>query len=501
METQKANYFVRHWHGELPLSVSFWGNVVFVNILVTFLSNVVYMGGFVDGIRWQSLQLLGAGLIVFAIVVGLWQIVGTWRSASRYRRNGGSMIINGIVKFLMALGLLSLMTNVVTVVRDHIARYENAQLQNFNVYVSDSGETLFIEGEIGVTISDSVLALLDQHDAITTLALSGPGGDLNETFRILNALADYRREDRQLTTYAQGDCASACSILFMGGDHRVLAQGAQLGFHQLQAYVAVDDSNIERLQEKVARFFLRKGVSANFIGNMYQAAPDDMWYPDVTTLLDANVVHEIERAEDSGGKAITKSASLDVLALIKRNAPDRYATFEAQLTNLPQDDNLAQNTTLLTQNFIAELKIEAIRRLDDALLMQVILSEVQMYKTLAEYAPELCMQTLYPNVYGFPDYPSVMRYQNEAAFEAELTQIFENGLANDFPTIDFTRAQDDLNTVIAAMPGDIEKLNDYDDSIAGYREHCQAIAAFYAHIDTSLERDNAANLVRYLLEP
>lgn len=502
METQKANYFVRHWRGELPLSVSFWGNVVFVNIVVTFLSNVVTLGGFTDGLRWQSLQLLSLCLVTFAVVVGLWQIVGTWRSAKRYRQSGGSKIGASIVQLLMALGLFSLISNIVIVTKDHLERYESAQQQNFEVYLSDDRETLFIDGEIGVTISDSVLALLEQNDAITTLALNGPGGDLNETFRILNALAEYRKDGRELTTYARGTCASACSILFVGGDRRVLAEGSELGFHQLQAYVAVDADNIERLQEKVAHYFLRQGVARNFIGEMYQAEPEDMWYPDAQALLAANVVHEIAPPDAGTGSAATATSSTpDVMGLIRRTAPERYKAFEQRLAALPQGENHTQNVEFATQNFVSELKFEAIRRLDDPLLLQVIGNETVMYSTLAENDPALCMQTLYPNAYGFPEYASVMSYQDEAAFAQELTQIFEQGLTRDFTEIDYDAAQSDLDVVLNSMPGNIDALEAYDESIDGYRAHCQAIADFYAHIGDALSEENAANLVRWLLEP
>lgn len=502
METQKSNYFVRHWRGELPLSVSFWGNVVFVNIVVTFLSNVVTMGGFVDGVRWQSLLLLSFSLVTFAIVVGLWQIVGTWRSAKRYRQGGGSKIGAGIVQLLMAIGLLSMISNIVIVAQDHLKRYESMQAESFEVYLSDDRETLFIDGVIGVTISDEVLALLEENGTITRLSLNSYGGDLNETFRILNAFAEYRKDGRQLTTYARGYCASACSILFVSGDHRVLAEGAQLGFHKLQAYVAVDADNIERLQEKVAHYFLRQGVSRNFIGEMYQAEPDDMWHPDVETLLAANVVHQIAPPDAGSGSAATATSSApDVMGLIRRTAPERYKAFEQRLAALPQGENYTQNVELATENFVSELKLEAIRRLDDDLLLQVIGNETVMYSTLAENDPALCMQTLYPNAYGFPEYVSVMSYQDEAAFARELTQIFEQGLTRDFTEIDYDAAQRDLDVVLNSMPGDVEALSNYDESIDGYRQHCQAIADFYAHIGDALHEKNAANLIRWLLEP
>lgn len=515
MDSKKPNYFIRHWRGELPLPVSFWGNVVFLNLLITMISRITTFGGFLDGIRWQTAQIVVLSLILFAVIIGVWQIVGTWRSATSYRAKGGSRVITGIVKLLMAFGVLSLIGNLGIAIEDFNLRTENAKNQDFDVYVSENGYELVITGEIGVTISDSVVAQLEQHKAIDTLVLNSHGGDLNETFRIINALYSYRNDNEQeITTYVDEHCASACSILFISGDTRILAKGAQLGFHQLQSYATADPdtSNIERLQRKVSNYFQLQGVSPSFLRDMYQAAPDDMWYPEEELLLTSNVVHHlIERqsmvptsaptAQPTAAQGAETESQLDVVALIRDISPVHYEELERQLESIPNDGNHKQNVELTISNFVSNLKLESLRRVDDVLLLNVIENETALYNQLAEHAPDLCMQTLYPGEYGYPDYERVMHYQDDALFAEEITRIFEQGLRQELPTIDYEMAYADLEHVLATINQDISALDAFEASNEGYRLHCQSIAHFYAYLVKALPEARAANLVRYIIEP
>ncbi|WP_417687959.1 hypothetical protein [Pseudidiomarina sp.] len=515
MDSKKPNYFVRHWRGELSLSVSFWGNVVFLNILVTIISRITTFGGFLDGISWQTAQIVVISLLLFAVVIGVWQIVGTWRSATRYRANGGSRVITGIVKLLMAFGALSLIGNLGIAIQDFNLRTENAKNQDFDVYVSENGYELVITGEIGVTISDTVVAQLEQYKAIDTLVLNSHGGDLNETFRIIHALDRYRDDNGQkITTYVDEYCASACSILFISGDKRILAKGAKLGFHQLQSYVTVDPdtANIERLQRKVSNYFQLQGVSPAFVRDMYQAAPDDMWYPTEELLLTSNVVHHLVERESmvptsapttkqTATQSTETTSELDVVALIRDISPVHYEELERQLESIPNDGNHKQNVELTISNFVSNLKLESLRRVDDGLLLDVIENETALYNQLAEHAPDLCMQTLYPGEYGYPDYERVMHYRDGALFAEEITRIFEQGLRQELPTIDYEMAYADLEHVLATINQDISALDAFEASNKGYRLHCQSIAHFYAYLAKALPETRAANLVRYIIEP
>ena len=98
-----------------------------------------------------------------------------------------------------------------------------------------------------------------------------------------------------LNTYTNKGCLSACTIAFISGNRRYISKGARLGFHQYGYYRK--QSTIEKLssfdlQQDDANLFRKRGVSEEFIDMMYQAPPDDMWYPSYGELFKYGLVHE-----------------------------------------------------------------------------------------------------------------------------------------------------------------------------------------------------------------
>lgn len=105
-------YIKQHWNGELSLARSYWLNSVL-------LSNVaIVIAAFILGLVWG--MIIGAlgmqyppskfwdlcGAFV-AIPFAVWSVVGTWRSAEKYKtEKGGVMNWGGVAQVCMALGVL-----------------------------------------------------------------------------------------------------------------------------------------------------------------------------------------------------------------------------------------------------------------------------------------------------------------------------------------------------------------------------------------------------------
>jgi hypothetical protein len=100
----KANYFIRHWRGELTLPVSYWVN----GILTTMVA--IFFGAAIDQVDMTRKPTLGASVyllfVAFIIVATLWQLVGIWRSADNHKSRGGSGFWAGFAKFAVVIGLL-----------------------------------------------------------------------------------------------------------------------------------------------------------------------------------------------------------------------------------------------------------------------------------------------------------------------------------------------------------------------------------------------------------
>jgi len=85
---RSRNYLVRHWRGELSLPVSYWLNGTVSGLVVG-----LVIGGMAYLINWQGdaepvvwLSTLIASWILAALLT-IWQAVGIWRAAIRYRQS------------------------------------------------------------------------------------------------------------------------------------------------------------------------------------------------------------------------------------------------------------------------------------------------------------------------------------------------------------------------------------------------------------------------------
>jgi hypothetical protein len=83
------NYFLRHWRGELSLPMSYWVNGAVLGlvagVVIALLGAFIYRGDEGRPLLWLG-SLVAIWLSIFLLMT--WQFVGTWRSASRYRRSG-----------------------------------------------------------------------------------------------------------------------------------------------------------------------------------------------------------------------------------------------------------------------------------------------------------------------------------------------------------------------------------------------------------------------------
>jgi len=121
---------------------------------------------------------------------------------------------------LLAAGLL---TVALWTTHARAARFEVVDLPDGN------GKALLLSGPIAATDQDAfhtAAAGLDGSIVLTT----GPGGNVRAAVAIGSEI-----RARGWTTLVppQGDCASACSLIWLAGQRRMMADGARIGFHAM----------------------------------------------------------------------------------------------------------------------------------------------------------------------------------------------------------------------------------------------------------------------------
>ncbi len=93
------SYIKKHWQGEYSLRVSFWGNYIGINFLISFIYAFVILNLlYSDQIRELDRYLMNYYLISFGI--SLWQAVGVYKSANYYEKDTGKKLFPWVAKML-----------------------------------------------------------------------------------------------------------------------------------------------------------------------------------------------------------------------------------------------------------------------------------------------------------------------------------------------------------------------------------------------------------------
>jgi hypothetical protein len=287
---RSRNYLVRHWRGELSLPVSYWLNGTVSGLVVGFV-----IGGMAYLINWQGdaepvvwLSTLIASWMLAALLT-IWQAVGTWRAAIRYRQSGKDFW-GGVAQMLTVAGVLLFPYNFAVVGVPQLAGiYEivsgDAQVGPHEFHVLANGQTLEFSGGITFGVTQELERFLNAMAGVRTVRLNSNGGRILEAQRMSDLISS-----RNLATFVARDCLSACTIVFLGGKERFMLPTARLGFHQpaFRGMTASDRrAAIAAEQQRLQRRF---GLSAAFAARANSAPPSGMWFPDKDELMRERVV-------------------------------------------------------------------------------------------------------------------------------------------------------------------------------------------------------------------
>lgn len=154
------------------------------------------------------------------------------------------------------------------------------------------GDTLVVYGNIDAGFFERFVGALDENQGVQEVALGSAGGSVSDA--ILSGL-EIRK--RGLSTTLQGPCYSACPLVFVGGETRMIwsGPGPYLGFHQLYTSKgAVPQS--DPVYERVAVYLNAMGVDQEtVIPWMLSAAPSDIFEPELESLCSSGVATWVQR--------------------------------------------------------------------------------------------------------------------------------------------------------------------------------------------------------------
>jgi len=157
-------------------------------------------------------------------------------------------------------------------------------------FVQD-GSRLFVLGDIDRGFADRFKVALDKYSGIDEIILGSDGGSVVDAIR-----AGLMIRERSLTTTLDGNCNSACPLVFLGGTTRIVwASTARFGLHQISRGgnpVPLDDD----IYILVSQYIREMGADhLGIVSLMASAAPDDMVYPDIDEYCDLGLATWVQR--------------------------------------------------------------------------------------------------------------------------------------------------------------------------------------------------------------
>jgi len=162
--------------------------------------------------------------------------------------------------------------------------------------------------EINWEDSDSLSQILLDNPSIKTIQLNSLGGLIEAAVYMSDIIIDY-----ELDTDVVGECASACTFLFLAGEKRTIQRGSWLGFHQgswdkdsIKEHYEYNkeeygwENEFEHsswvykdTQKQIFRdmeYLIERGVEPLFAIKTMKADSKDMWYPRRKELEAAGVI-------------------------------------------------------------------------------------------------------------------------------------------------------------------------------------------------------------------
>lgn len=286
------NYLVRHWRGELSLPVSYWING---GVLVGIVSMALYaaVNGMGNGsYSLRAISFASIGILLFSVTAWLWSIVGIWRSADHHVARGGTYSWASAARVMVVLGFIAMAGNLSTTILPQVKELAliaigNDPLGEIVIKVSANGQSVIAIGTLREGSAAKIQKILDAAPGATTLVLNSNGGRLFEAQQLARAV-----RNRNLDTYVEHQCVSACTYIFLAGRDRVATPNAKIGFHQ-PSFPGLDADTQRFMMQDMINVYRATGLPDEFIQRIGRTSPEDMWYPTREELIDSNVITRI----------------------------------------------------------------------------------------------------------------------------------------------------------------------------------------------------------------
>jgi hypothetical protein len=509
-----ANYFARHWRGELPLPVSYWVNGPLSCVLVAILGRFVLALGAV--VTLKTTVAAGILLYMLSFAVSVWQIVGTWRSASRHVGRGGRGGWATFAKGVLVLGALNLARFTACSTVPQIVEFSNIlagdnNLPSYEIRVLPGGTEVEFHGGIRAGSARELERILAAALQVKVLHVNSPGGRLREAAY----MAELVRK-RGLVTYTSEICLSAGTLVFIAGKERVVSARAKIGFHQ--AWLPGMTEWQRRSSDESLRQTMRHaGVSDDFITHVLATPHDRMWFPTIQEMRTAGVITSESFGERFAvsGEILRSSSPQDIdnawgnlpfFRAIKDLEPETYRRMIEEFSTAVRSGRSESEAIRIAQGTANQLVLKYLPKASNEAMRAMRDLWVAMLERFKDEDSQACIAVFSPkSIASDHDYSRGNRLitgwygtTNLAVIEKVLRSTAE-GIA---PQLDAVTADKDLAQIrsnLSLIYGDeLDLMAQVDRWMEHSSRVCEILLSYYRETQRIPEQ-RQGNLLRYML--
>jgi hypothetical protein len=502
------NYIKKHWRGKCSLAVSFWINLVLINIVVSI--PVYLLADPPSGMRMDDAMLFMVVYIIIAtFVIYPWQIVGTWRAAENHRRQYDVHTWARLAQLFIILGVVSTIAQTVSYVSFYTDVFKfglrQTEYSHRSITMTEDNTKIHYQGAIGDGAKNEIEQLLINNQDITGIILDSHGGLVREGLAIAELIKAY-----SLDTYTLDGCYSACTIAFIAGKERQIGTTANLGFHGFSAVFSDLDDEFynEDSQKTVEELYRLQGVSTAFTDRMFIATEDDMWYPSYAELVDSGVIHG-ETSTSAIASVSTRELEDEQFIeqimlkyqsyqLIKKYEPEFFQSLVHEFAKQASKGASLVELQRLAGGYVEKIAISALPLTGDVTIISFVEKTSQLSKKIQRIDPFACVQYFYPDQYGSANLLTFVDENDVKELDELMVKIIDEAYTGPSITINkdkgeaiITRVVEDLgDNAVYLDPENLQGRKDY-------RMLCDTTISFYERL-LEYPRKESANALRYL---
>jgi hypothetical protein len=361
------------------------------------------------------------------------------------------------------------------------------------------GSEIEFLGEIDYGSAAALEEVLAQNPQAKVLHLNSPGGEVGEAYQMTKSV-----EKRGLVTTVDEFCMSACTLVFLAGQQRLIAPNARVGFHRPWVPDMSDDEMAAIVQHD-RDFMASRGVSRWLVDKAYATPNSSIWYPSIGELTTAKVIDGVtDKYVIAVGKFST--AVLDegfalqqFLNAVQKRSPSAFKALHRMLFTAVTSPDSAQGTSF--DEGLSDYLYAFMAHAEDRPLVDVVEVQARLLTRLSSLDTDICYEMLKPSGGSVAAGAAVkaIGMDDVRALNFVLMRAATNGANVFLATPSDDEAWPSFEKALALLkrdhPDDIAAMKT--PGGAGHAAYCRAQAHFMAALST-LSPDDQGTVSRYL---